>query len=143
MMQEEAYKERLLPAITKLGFDEWEEIFRTRKDDILVHRVDINTMIPWIPKGSVALVDTTKKWPLSGELYLVDYCIAQPMLKRIVWTKAAGKPYVLELREEYIPYGGKKQRPDRHTVSLEELEIRKLDWIIGRVIGVVAMYHPL
>ena len=98
-------------------------------------------MSPWIPQGSVVLVDTTKKWPLSNELYLVRYHLSlAPQLKRIHWIKpTAGKPHKLELRDEHVYYGQKKQR-EHYGLKPEEWETREIKWIMGRVMGVVAMY---
>jgi signal peptidase I len=144
MQQETEYKRRLLPALVKLGFNNWEDIFGSRKDDILVHRVDSDTMSPWIPRGSIVLVDTTKHWPVTNELYLVQYHpIIAPQLKRIHWIKpTAGKPYKLELKDEYVSIGHRYQR-ENYGLKPEEWETREIDWIKGRVIGVVAMFEAI
>lgn len=141
-MQESTSK--ALPTIRDItDFGEWGREFKRHKDYLLIHELRANTMAPFCPAGSIIIADTRERWPMDGELYLVQFDFGKtrqkwaPQVAEIFWHHDL-RSTSLKVMDSRIP---PRETPFIMPIEPEELESRKIRWILGRVWGVLKRFE--
>ncbi len=132
------------PAIQDtIHFGEWEHEFKRHKDYLLIHELGANTMAPFCPAGSIIIADIRERWPMDGELYLVQFDFGKtgkkwsPQVAEVFWHHDL-RSTSLKVRDSRVP---PRETPLIIPLEPVELEARRIKWILGRVWGVLKRFE--
>lgn len=141
----EVSKKAFLATLDTINFGEWEHEFEWKSDYLLLYRLRGDTMSPYYPQGSVIIADTRERWPRDGELYLCQFPLGTtgkkwgPQVAYISWSYNDGKAG-FRIKDNRIETEYDKQPPRIRSVTQEEYKAQQVEWILGRVWGVLGRF---
>jgi len=112
--------------------------FVWKDEHIFMHRLSVNTYQPLIPAGSILLVDSRSRWPISGNLYLLrfgDLFAGDPQMAFISAGRTRESQFGFHVWLEGLQ---RKASFFEHEVPIGK--DRVVEWVLGRIIGVSIMY---
>lgn len=137
-----ASKKALSKIFDTINFEGWEDELEWKNDHILICRLGCRSMAPYYPEGSIIIADTRERWPLDGDIYLLQFPYGTkgqkmaPQVAKLFYHYDRGKAgiRVVDNRSETAI---DKEYPRIMPLEPEEIKTRKIKWILGRVWGVL------